>query len=67
MRETWLGSGIFQKSVSFSSFTCEDPECNYQNEADETTTDDWGNYEVVCIQCGWLYYESNVKEEDSND
>ena len=63
MRETWMGSGIFQKSVSFGAFTCEDPECMEYNEADETSTDDWGNYQVVCIQCGWLNYEANIKDE----
>lgn len=56
------GSGIDTQWVSFDAFTCGDLECGYDNEADDTTTDDWGNYEVVCIQCGWQYFEGSTRE-----
>lgn len=58
------GSGIDAVWVSFDAFTCEDPDCLYENEAGDTVTDDWGRYEVICEQCGATYDERNINENE---
>lgn len=63
MRESWVGSNVRSTWVEFDDFVCEDSECLYANEACATTTDDLGEYEIVCEQCGWSYRKGNVLEE----
>lgn len=57
------GSGIYAQEVSYDEFDCENEECGKTNEAGEATTDDWGNYSVVCEFCGHTYRESSVDED----
>jgi hypothetical protein len=60
------GSGIYAQEVSYDEFVCENEDCEKTNEASDTTTDDWGNYEVVCEFCGSVYQSSSL-EQDKDD
>jgi hypothetical protein len=44
-------------------FECENEDCGKTNEAGESTTDDWGNYEIVCEFCGSVYKSSSLSED----
>lgn len=58
-----MGSGIYSVEVSYDAFDCENEECEKHNEAGETATDDWGNYDVVCEFCGANYFSSSVSQD----
>ena len=60
------GSGIYAQEVSYDEFVCENEDCEKTNEAGETATDDWGNYEVRCEFCGSLYKDGSL-EQDRDD
>lgn len=49
------GSGIDSIEVEYDVFQCND--CEFDNPEGVVNTDDWGNYEVTCSECGWLYTE----------
>jgi hypothetical protein len=57
------GSGIYAQEVSYDEFDCENEECGKTNSADVATTDDWGNYEIVCEFCGSLYKTSSLADD----
>ena len=57
------GSGIYAQEVSYDEFVCENEECEKTNEAGETATDDWGNYEIVCEFCGSVYKSSSLADD----
>jgi hypothetical protein len=57
------GSGIYGQEVSYDKFECENEECEKTNEASETTTDDWGNYEITCEFCGSVHKSSSLSED----
>lgn len=57
------GSGIYAEEVSYDEFDCENEECGKTNEAGEATTDDWGNYAIVCEFCGITYKESSFSQD----
>jgi len=61
------GSGIYSQDVSYDEFTCENEECGKDNPAGDASTDDWGNYAVVCEFCGTTYSESSLDEEAQSD
>lgn len=63
MRDTWIGSGIFAKDVQYGEFYCANDECEKLNEANDTATDDLGNYSIECEFCGYTYRESSLKED----
>jgi len=58
-----MGSGIYASEVSYSEFDCENPECGKENDAGETTTDDWGNYSIDCEFRGANYIESSISDD----
>ncbi len=58
-----MGSGIYSVEVSYEAFDCENEDCEEHNEAGETATDDWGNYDVECAFCGKTYFSSSVKQD----
>jgi hypothetical protein len=58
-----MGSGIYSVEVPYGEFTCENEECGEHNEAGESATDDYGNYEVVCEACGVQYLESSLSQD----
>jgi len=58
-----MGSGIYAQEVSYEEFECENEDCGKTNEAGESTTDDWGNYEIVCEFCGSVYKSSSLSED----
>ena len=61
------GSGIYSQDVSYDEFTCENEECGKDNPAGETSTDDWGSYEIRCEFCDSLYMESSIEEDRESD
>lgn len=61
------GSGIYSQDVSYDEFVCENEECGKRNEAGETSTDDYGNYSVVCEFCGSEHSEGSVEEDARYD
>lgn len=60
------GSGIYSQDVDYDEFECENEECGKHNEADTTSTDDWGNYEIRCSFCDALHKESSL-DQDRDD
>lgn len=56
------GSGIYAQDVSYDEFTCENEDCLQVNPAGDTTTDDYGNYEVVCASCGSTYQTRSIED-----
>ncbi len=57
------GSGIYAEEVSYDEFECENEECGKTNQANDTATDDWGNYEIRCEFCGSLYKSSSLADD----
>jgi redox-regulated HSP33 family molecular chaperone len=58
-----MGSGIYSQDVSYDKFECESEECGKSNEAGDTTTDDYGNYEITCEFCGDVYLRSSIAQD----
>jgi hypothetical protein len=58
-----MGSGIYSVEVSYDKFTCENEECGKENEAGDSATDDWGNYEVVCQFCEVEHFKSSLSQD----
>lgn len=61
------GSGIYSQEVEYDEFDCENEECGKHNEAGNTSTDDWGNYEVRCEFCDTLHFESSLDDDREAD
>ena len=59
-----VGSGIYSQDVSYDKFECENEECGKSNEAGDTTTDDYGNYEIVCEFCGEVFANSSTSQDE---
>lgn len=55
------GSGIYAIEVPYDAFKCTD--CGNSNSEGEATTDDWGNYDVLCEHCGGVHYSSSVQDD----
>ena len=60
------GSGFYAEVVSYDPFTCENPECGYQNDGGEVDTNDWGSYEITCEKCWWTFYKGNINDEQED-
>jgi hypothetical protein len=58
-----MGSGIYSQDVSYDKFECVNEECGKSNEAGDTTTDDYGNYEIECEFCGDVYLRSSIAQD----
>ena len=58
-----MGSGIYSQDVSYDKFECGNEECGKSNEAGDTTTDDYGNYEIECEFCGDVYLRSSIAQD----
>lgn len=55
------GSGIDSQDVAYDKFECE--ECGASNEAGDTATDDYGNYEIECGFCGDVHLRSSIAQD----
>ena len=61
------GSGIYSQDVSYDEFECENEDCGQTNPEGDTTTDDWGNYTIICEFCGSEYREGNLDEDRASE
>ena len=57
------GSGIDSVEIPYDEFVCENEDCGEKNEAGNSATDDWGNYEVECEACGEVYFRSSISQD----
>jgi len=58
-----MGSGIYSVEVPYDKFVCDNDDCGKTNEAGDTATDDYGNYEVECEFCGEVYFRSSMSQD----
>jgi len=60
-----MGSGIYETEFEYAEFDCENPDCdNKHNEAQTVVANDWGDWEVVCQNCGVTHEVSTDEEVD---
>lgn len=62
-----MGSGIYADEFEYEAFECENPDCdNKHNEAQTVVTNDWGDWEVECANCG-ITHEVSTDQEAGYD